>query len=1310
MSKGKNLKTKTIASVMAASLVVSAFPVTALAVTGDKVAKDAEYVKSSVLVSDGGEEITDYHIDVSFSVADGVFKDVKVTSSDVGDDDSNYLKKAVNGKSKNGVISDPGIVSIEGQPATEDTINAWDGVSTATVSSKAIKAAALELINGAEEAQTTPDPSPTPTPSEDPTTEGYVYGTVNLSYADFYYGELNDVAENAEMDLTAKDKVTEAGYREDGMYDAVTSATANKWKKMFADVTYTEALEKGGQILGLKDVNIAVPTKLYNEAKAAIEAGSTCENKLLDIVGAMTVNEDQTQAPAEYKILNGDGTLTKLASETVTDDAAEATLLTSSGYGNYQVNVTSQYLKGSNSEILGVVFETEKGEKYGMEHLENIWRGGSQVSFAVVDGFLERHGNTVDAKRSKGLEGQTITKLTYMLKDKADVVVNTKLYVPYQIPGGKGVTLDKENISKTSDGLKVPVYIKNPDGGSYVIDSVSYGGKTLTEGTDYQLIDEEWLAYDNLKINNTENTGVGTYTVTFKDEKGKYVGVSDSFVYASDYKDGDVKLENNALVMPEGLAVTAYLNNVSSISVNGNLLRGRNLGTTVFNQDGTVNFDAVIKGRGSETPVFPDKGAEYTIEVQSTGYPTVSGTVKENVVQDEYTYVYAGLTWSEYWASEGVYAAGSTAQSEEVDARGEHDKGAFDTVTRATKNHGLHRGSFQSTATIYDTDGNKYEISHWSEDGSTITLTDGSTVGFSKGTITKADGSTATMDYYDVYGIKYVPVKVKTEDYEAFAAKYNVVQNDGTLAGGYGEGQLKAYTATAQVTEATNGLKTATKNDDGSFSFSARATGTDSGIKDASLKTAAPTVTVKDADGSYGEFLRVDMTGDYGDLGSNMQAVRWDYYGSDSTYQNVLASYGTKFAADNWMHKVNGIQLGLTDSLRCQLPEGTDGTGYWKLTLYALGYNDYTVTFKATEDNIVKPSEDTVDTAALEAAIANAEALKESDYTADSWSSMQTELNEAKEILAAESKTQAMVDEALAHLNAAVEALVKAEINTTALEAAIDKASALESRDYTNESWDAMKATLELAKAELKDPKSQESVDTATANLNAAIEGLEERVELPIFKITNKCPASYTMDLAKKDNAGYAKNKSQVTTTWDDIKGVKLSYQWISTNSSVVKTSLATASGKPKNSMLVTQGLKKGSATCICIVKATLPDGTTATTAHAEVIKINLTSLKVTSNVPSSKTISVKKGTYKIQVNTNWDNIPGVKLTYKWTAKSSSTVKASLSTSSGKPKNSCLNLKGRKKGTTTCTLKVTAKLPGGNTQTVTKTVKVKVVK
>lgn len=58
------------------------------------------------------------------------------------------------------------------------------------------------------------------------------------------------------------------------------------------------------------------------------------------------------------------------------------------------------------------------------------------------------------------------------------------------------------------------------------------------------------------------------------------------------------------------------------------------------------------------------------------------------------------MTWAEYWKAEGVMAAGDTTSSGTADSHDEKDKGAFDAVTRATVNHGLHRGSYQCTAII----------------------------------------------------------------------------------------------------------------------------------------------------------------------------------------------------------------------------------------------------------------------------------------------------------------------------------------------------------------------------------------------------------------------------------------------------------------------------------------------------------------------------------------------------------------------------------------------------------------------------------
>ena len=165
-----------------------------------------------------------------------------------------------------------------------------------------------------------------------------------------------------------------------------------------------------------------------------------------------------------------------------------------------------------------------------------------------------------------------------------------------------------------------------------------------------------------------------------------------------------------------------------------------------------------------------------------------------------------------------------------------------------------------------------------------------------------------------------------------------------------------------------------------------------------------------------------------------MQAVTWTYYGDDSTYTTPLRTFGTKFAADNWMHKSMGIQLGLTDSKRCQLPEGTDGTGYWILTVHALGYQDYVVKFQAKAENIAKPAGD-ADSTPLENIIAEAKALNEADYTPESWAaakdSIANELEECEEMLAnIKNQTTYGVEEQIGHLREALNMLVKAPAPT----------------------------------------------------------------------------------------------------------------------------------------------------------------------------------------------------------------------------------------------------------------------------------------
>ena len=582
----------------------------------------------------------------------------------------------------------------------------------------------------------------------------------------------------------------------------------------------------------------------------------------------------------------------------------------------------------------------------------------------------------------------------------------------------------------------------------------------------------------------------GQYTLTISDKSGKYADITTKFLLTTDTVPVSYDEESNGLVPAEKYSqndADAYVKNISSVTVNGEKYAATGKGSVkIIKEDGTLDTTAKPFADAKD-------GDKYEITVASTGYTTdydFTYTVND---QNEYKYVYAGLTWAEYWAAEGVQAAGDASSSDAVDTKGESDKGAFDVVTRATTNHGLHRGSYQCSSVIYMKDGSTYSVAYYPEADSrtTAVLTNGQKVTY----------NTEDIDHYIVTGLKYVPVKVAAADYEAFAQKYAVVENGSELTGGFSEGNLSSYSGiTANVTENTNGLKTATKNEDGSFSFSARETGTESGITGQELKTA-PTaedagLTVKEAKGSYGEFLRVDLTQNYGDLGANMQAVKWTYYGDDSTYSNAKATYGTKFASDNWMHKSMGIQLGLTDSLRCTLPEGTDGTGYWTITISALGYNDVTYQFQATDENIVKPDAGEINTANLEAAIAKAEALNKDEYTEASWEAMQNALATAKAALEAK-ESQTAVDSAAEALDSAVAALVKAdsedqvkEVSTDALEKAISTAEGLKESDYTADSWKALQSALTSAKTALAEKKDQTSVDAATENLNKAISAL----------------------------------------------------------------------------------------------------------------------------------------------------------------------------------------------------------------------------
>ena len=77
---------------------------------------------------------------------------------------------------------------------------------------------------------------------------------------------------------------------------------------------------------------------------------------------------------------------------------------------------------------------------------------------------------------------------------------------------------------------------------------------------------------------------------------------------------------------------------------------------------------------------------------------------------------------------------------------------------------------------------------------------------------------------------------------------------------------------------------------------------------------------------------------------------------------------------------------------------------------------DYAINVDVPDANIVKPDTNAGDTTELNKLVSSVEGLNPSDYTEKSWNSFETELKEAKDILAKEAPNQAEVDEAIKHL------------------------------------------------------------------------------------------------------------------------------------------------------------------------------------------------------------------------------------------------------------------------------------------------------
>lgn len=418
------------------------------------------------------------------------------------------------------------------------------------------------------------------------------------------------------------------------------------------------------------------------------------------------------ETPAYYKEMSVDenenisfGAVQGMSEQNV---SVNAELKLNSKYGDYQLELDETAVKAvvnasNGDKIYGVIINTTDGTTYALRHLENIWKG---KELAWSTGFTtESHGCPISSDHYKSMMGKTISSVTYYT-DKGEINFDIPdTYVPVKT----GVSATVDNIKVTDAEVKVELSEALPSDYSkkYAVDDV-----------------EAATTETGVKVTNLTP---GTHTLTISDANGKYAPVSATFTATTDtvmasYDEYEGKLVAAADITAEQFV--AFTKTVSKVKIGDQEYAASGKGAVkIVQEDGTLDYSKTAVNDGD------------TVVVSAAGYPDVTFVYNENV------YVYAGLTWAEYWASEDVYNAGSTASSEEKDRRGESDLGAFDAVTRATANHGLHRGSFQAIAVL-----NGKTVSHWSADGKTVYYADGTSEVFNRNNVTG----------YTVTGLKYV--------------------------------------------------------------------------------------------------------------------------------------------------------------------------------------------------------------------------------------------------------------------------------------------------------------------------------------------------------------------------------------------------------------------------------------------------------------------------------------------------------------------------------------------------------------------------
>lgn len=1085
--------------------------------------------------------------------------------------------------------------------AMQEKLTAAKEALTAKESQEAVNTAADTLTKAIDAlVQKTPD------------AQKEVYVLMNIPYADFYKAD----------GVTGADTVSSATKQKTRASLAAGSYHVNSDGSDITGVTFpvkisdVSALEKYTQIKDDSKVDITTSIKgkesttTYTGKEALFESTSYSYYILSDVPSyykEATVNADGSFSFGEVK-----GAKTQRLSDVSTEFS------TSSRYGDYQLDIDG--LPSEIKTVYGVVISTKEGSSYGLRHVENIWK---KTELAWSTGFVtESHGNTLDFKDYAAMMGQTINKVTYYT-DQGIYEIPMDQKVAKKFDGEVSV----EDVSVKSEKTAITVSgLPNDFEEEYKIDGIDEDAYSVEVKSDGKTTTRT--------INFKKALTKRRYTVTLSDRSGNYAPISTTFnayteTMPAKYNEND---KDPAVVKADGVdeeEFQTYLKNITSVTVNGKeYAASGKKAVKLITEDGKLDLsqDAFKDAKAGEA---------FAVTIAEDGYQAYTFTYKVPEEDSEYSYVLMNIPYAAF------YKAETTGNDTKVDAftsatmnktrtkglaGGSYHENAdgskIDGITYAVKvDPSVDLSKYKEVK-----DGDSVEITVTNRGQTTTTTLTGKDTLFENASYayyplteapanykevsvdadgnlvfsevkgqeaTKVEGVTAELLTETSYGdyeldLDGLPEEIKSDNVNAVVVK----TTDGTAYGmrhleNIWRGNEIAWSTgfTSEVHGCptssehyksmmgktidsieyytTNGVYTmdiadiyvpvkseTTKSEVADADIAAGKTtinvqlpdgfdpeysvdGLDVSVEGnvltfkaatesraaASVKPGKYTLTIKDKNKKYADVVTTftlttkDMPAAYDE--ENKKLVEAEGFDIDAlkAYLGNITSVnvnGKDYAASGRGSVVIINKDGTIKTDADPFKDAVAGTEF-QITVASTGYTTpLTFTYKIAET----PAPAEVDTTALEAAIAEADNLKEADYTADSWAAYQAALRNARTVLEAK-ESQEAVNQALSTLNAAKDALVKAEeepvaINTASLEKAIADAKALKEADYTAESWKALQSALSDARKALEAKESQEAVDNATNSLNKAIKALVKKGSSSVKKTDGTTNGSKT--------------------------------------------------------------------------------------------------------------------------------------------------------------------------------------------------------